>query len=238
MLPEQGSKWIQASWVANAEVSMARTAATEAPDARADARAYRLTGEPIPIFRRAQPKDCLDLAKATFLNCERVDMGTLATQLATSRSTLYRWFGSREELLEQMLVELAQEFSAAARADAAGEGDERVLDFARRIMNATADFGPLRAFIAHEPQLALRLLIGERGAVHKSIAHAMLEVIAETHSPEEAKTLEHHVDVVVQVATALQWATLAIGEEPSTERAVDIVGVMLAAGRAASTSSA
>jgi AcrR family transcriptional regulator len=219
---------------ANAEVSMARSGAAEVPVAETGA----VEREPIPTFRRAGPEDGLDVAKATFLNGDRVDMGTLATQLATSRSTLYRWFGSREQLLEQVLVQLAVEFSASARAAAEGEGDELVIDFARRIMDATARFEPVRTFIAHEPQLALRLLIGERGAVHRTIAQAMLEVVAESHSPEEAAALAHPVDVVVQVATALQWATLAIGDEPNTERAVDIVRVMLAAGRAASPSSA
>jgi hypothetical protein len=65
----------------------------------------------------------------------------------------------------------------------------------------------------------------------------LLRVVGESHSPEEATALERAVDVVVQVATALQWTTLAIGDEPQTERAVEIVRVMLAAGRAASPSS-
>lgn len=206
---------------------MARTQATKMPAASALVTA----GEPIPVFRRAQPQDGLNIAKATFLNGERVDMGTLATQLATSRSTLYRWFGSREQLLEAVLVELAQEFSAAARAEATGQGDERVLDFARRVMNATAQFQPLRSFVEHEPQLALRLLIGERGAVHSRLAQALFEVVSEAHSAGEAKALETHLDVVVQVAATQLWATLAIGDEPQTERVVDIVRVMLAAGR-------
>jgi hypothetical protein len=63
----------------------------------------------------------------------------------------------------------------------------------------------------------------------------LLRVVGESHSPEEATALERAVDVVVQVATALQWTTLAIGDEPQT--AVEIVRVMLAAGRAASPSS-
>ncbi len=213
---------------------MASTGATQTPAASALAGA----GGPVPIFRRARPQDGLDLAKATFLNGDRVDMGTLATQLATSRSTLYRWFGSREHLLEQVLVVLAQDFSAAARAEAAGQGDARVLDFARRVMNATAQFQPLRAFVEHEPQLALRLLIGERGAVHAKLAQALFEVVSEAHSGDEATALETHLDVVVQVAATQLWATLAIGEEPQTERVVDIVRVMLAAGRAGSPSSA
>lgn len=178
------------------------------------------------------------MARATFLSGERVDMGTLAARLATSRSTLYRWFGSREQLLEKLLLQLTGEFSAAARVEAEGEGDERVLDFGRRIMDATARFEPVRTFIAHEPQLALRLLIAERGAVHASIADTMLEVIAETHSEQETEVLRHHVHAVVEVAATLQWATVAIGEEPNTERAVDIVRVMLAAGRAGASPSA
>ncbi len=213
---------------------MASTGATEVP-----ATATRVPGgEPMPVFRRARPRDGLDIARATFLNGERVDMGTLATQLATSRSTLYRWFGSREQLLEMVLVDLARDFSALARAEAAGEGDERVVDFARRVMNATARFQPLRSFVEHEPQLALRLLIGERGAVHATIAQAVFEVVSEAHSAAEARALQAHLDVVVQVAATLLWATLAIGDEPHTERVVGIVRVMLAAGRAGSTLSA
>jgi len=107
-----------------------------------------------------------------------------------------------------------------------------VLDFARRVMNATAQFQPLRSFVEHEPQLALRLLIGERGAVHSRLAQALFEVVSEAHSAEEAKARETHLDVLVQVAATQLWATLAIGDEPQTERVVGIVRVMLAAGRA------
>src|SRR5271169_5104090 len=180
---------------------MARTGAMEVPAPSTPTAA----GEPIAIFRRAQPQDGLEIAKATFLNGDRVDMGTLAAQLATSRSTLYRWFGSREQLLEEVLVVLAQDFSAAARAEAAGEGDARVLDFARRVMNATAQFQPLRSFVENEPQLALRLLIGERGAVHSRLVQALFEVVSEAHSVEEATALDTHLDVVVQVAATQLW---------------------------------
>jgi AcrR family transcriptional regulator len=153
---------------------------------------------------------------------------------AISRVTLYRWFGSREQLLEQLLIQLAGEFTAPARAAATGEGDERVVDFARRIMDATAHFQPLRTFVEREPQLALRLLVGESGAVHGSIAQALLDVIAETHSAEETHALEQQVHAIVRMATALQWSTIAIGDEPETELAVDIVRVLLANGRAVS----
>lgn len=199
---------------------MAETAATQAD-------------QPAPIFRRPTRKDALQLARAAFLEGARVEIGVLAAQLSISRVTLYRWFGSREQLLEQLLVQLAGEFTASARIDAEGDGDERVVDFARRIMDATAYFQPLRTFVEREPQLALRLLIGESGAVHNSIAQALLDVIAEAHTPEEARRLEKNVHTIVRMATALQWSTVAIGDEAETEIAVDIVRVLLATGKAA-----
>jgi AcrR family transcriptional regulator len=183
----------------------------------------------LPTFRRATPQDALDFAQASFLAEERVDMGTLAAQLAISRATLYRWFTSRDELLERMLVQLAHEFSKAAHVDLDVAGDERVIEFARRLMNATVDFPPLRKFVDREPQLALRLLIGQNGAIHTVIAQALLGVIGETRSSEEAAALVDNVDVVVWVATTLQWATLAGGEEPQTERAVEVMRALLAA---------
>jgi AcrR family transcriptional regulator len=190
---------------------------------------------PLPVFRRAKPQDALDIAYATFIDGARIDMGTLAEQLAVSRATLYRWFTSRDQLIEQVLARLSDEFSAAARAEASGKGDERVLDFARRMMVVTVRFPPLRRFVEREPQLALRLLISEDGAVHRSLAHALYELIAETHSAKDAEALEQAIDVVVQVGTSLQWATLAIGEEPRIERAVSVIGALLATRHAAGT---
>jgi len=186
---------------------------------------------PTPIFRRPTPQDALDIARTAFLDDERVEIGVLAAQLSISRVTLYRWFGTREKLIEQVLVQLAGVFAAAAEGEAEGDGDERILDFTRRIMNATVHSQPLRGFVEREPQLALRLLIGERGEVHNRVLDALSDVVAHTYSPERAKALEHNIDVVVRVATALQWGTLAIGEEPKTEEAVEILRILLNAGQ-------
>lgn len=183
----------------------------------------------LPTFRRATPKDALDVAQAAFLLGERVDMGTVASHLAISRATLYRWFASRDELLERMLVQLAGEFCSAALIGLDQEGDARVLEYARRLMTATAQFEPLGTFVAREPQLALRLLIGQRGAIHEAISEAMLAVVAESRDPEDVLALQPNIDLVVWVGTSLQWATLAAGEEPQTERAVDVLRALLAA---------
>jgi AcrR family transcriptional regulator len=199
-------------------------------DAAAIASPDGAVGAPqLPTFRRATPNDAIDVAQAAFVLGERVDMGTVATQLAISRATLYRWFASRDELLEQMLVKLAEEFCSAALVGLDQEGDARVLEYARRLMNATLQFEPLGTFVTREPQLALRLLIGQRGAIHEAISRAMLAVVAESRAPADVVALQPNIDIVVWVGTSLQWATLAAGEEPQTERAVDVLRALLVA---------
>jgi len=179
--------------------------------------------------RRAGPQDALDAAGLMVYEGIRVDMGGVASRIGVGRATLYRWFGSRDELLEQLIDRFALVFVEGARAEARGEGDARILDLARRVMEATVGFEPARRFVAREPELALRLLLGQGGAVHRTLSRALLDELAATRTESEIDSLQESVEGMVQIATALQWATFAIGDEPQIERAVQIIGLMLAA---------
>jgi len=189
------------------------------------------TPAPTPLFRRPKPADALDLALETFLDCSRVDMQALAVRLGVSPATLYRWFGSRARLLDSVFERLAGRFAAAARAEARGTGDEHVCDYARHVMTATAAFEPVRSFVAREPQLALRLLLGKDGAVHRVLTAETREVIQQTRAPGEAQMIDAHVHLIVQVATALVWATFMIGDEPQIDSAVELIRMVLASSR-------
>jgi AcrR family transcriptional regulator len=189
-----------------------------------------LRAEPTPLFRRAKPQDAVDLAVATFVGGDRVDLQALATQLAVSRATLHRWFGSREQLLDRVCEQLAVRFTSTAAAAAEGDGDERVCVFCRRLMEAAVEYEPVRGFVAREPELALRLILGKDGAVHRVVSQALRSVIAETRPPRRAKPLEGRIDVIVQVATALVWATFVVGDAPQIDSAVEIIRMILAAG--------
>jgi len=207
---------------------MAKTQAAEAPAVGTLIGAAK----PAPIIRRPKPLDALDLAQTTFLAGERLEMGTIAAQLDISQATIYRWFGSRERLIEQVIDRIAREFLEATKAEAQGEGDAYVLDFVRRFMEVTVTLEPVRAFVEREPQLALRVLLGEAGVVRRTLRKALAEVIAETRSGAEARALDDDLDVLVAVSVALEWATLSIGDKPQIDHAIRIMRVMLAAGRA------
>ena len=188
-------------------------------------------GERTPIIRRPTRQDALDLAQATFLSGVRVEMATLAAQIGISEPTLYRWVGTREQLLDRVLERVSEEFLTLAIAQATGEGDKRVLDVVRRMMIAAAAFQPGRSFIAREQQLALRLVLGEAGAVHRSLSRALRGVIGETRPADQALALESKVDLMVQVCTGLQWTAIAVGNDPQIDGAVEVVRALLAIGR-------
>src|SRR5215207_5843301 len=80
-----------------------------------------------PLFRRPTRADALALARKQFLAGERVDMQILAARLNVGRTTLYRWVGDREQLLGEMLCELANELLARTAAQATGTGLDRFL---------------------------------------------------------------------------------------------------------------
>jgi AcrR family transcriptional regulator len=186
---------------------------------------------PAPVFRRAKPADALDLALETIVREARVDMQALAAQLDVSPATLHRWFGSRAQLIEKVFERLAEGFTAAGRAEAQGEGDDRVCDYARRVMTTSVAFQPLRTFVQREPQLALRLLLGKDGAVHRVVTEQTRELIAETRTPEEAQRLDGLVRLIVRTSSALVWATFMVGDEPEIDSAVEIIRMVLAASR-------
>src|SRR3954464_10021247 len=106
----------------------------------------------------ARPTALDALAEATrmFLEGQRVDMRALGGTLKVDRATLYRWVGSREQLLAEVLWSMLDKTIDKLR-DAAGEGPiaaEVVTGAATATMANTG----MRSFLEREGDLALRLL--------------------------------------------------------------------------------
>ncbi len=64
--------------------------------------------------------DAFRHARRTFLGGDRVDMQALARSLGVNRATLYRWVGSREQLLTEILWSLIEPTIRKLRKDASG----------------------------------------------------------------------------------------------------------------------
>src|SRR3954449_3968721 len=104
----------------------------------ADAAVARKRGRP----PAASPDDVLDAAMHRYLRGRRVDVQAIAAELGLGRATIYRWFGSREELIGEVLNRAADPLLASARAKARGRGGPMLLDtfdrFNRGLVGARA----------------------------------------------------------------------------------------------------
>ncbi len=177
---------------------------------------------------RATAREALELATATHLAGRRVEMGALARELGVSRATLYRWFGSREALLEELLLARARAYAGHAHDQSNGRGDERLLQMVRGMVDASRVATPVRKFVEREPGLALRILAGHGGRLHRFFVDMSLREIALTRGEQQARELEARVDATVQLINTLIWMAVVIGEEPPAERVEELAREVLA----------
>jgi AcrR family transcriptional regulator len=181
-----------------------------------------------PRFRRPKPDDAAQLARELFEAGERIDVLAVARRLGVSRATMHRWFGTRDQLLTAVLERVADDFVAAAEAEAQGQGDARLLDFSRRLAAASAVFAPLSQIAQREPDVALRLLLTRDGPVRPKVSAAAHRLLAATRTPAAVRRLDATIDLYVDAAMALHWASIAIGAQPDPERLVILGRALLA----------
>jgi AcrR family transcriptional regulator len=116
------------------------------------------------VRRRGRPaaasrEDVLAAAMHRYLRGKRIDVQAIAAELGLGRATIYRWFGSREDLIGEVLVEAADPLLDEARAKARGRGGRALLDTFDRFNRSLANAPALRQFVEQERDAALRIII-------------------------------------------------------------------------------
>src|SRR4051794_33872031 len=128
----------------------------------------RLCCEPIPRPRRVQHFDivlleaasarALRLARRRFLAPERIDMSALAQDLGVNRVTLYRWVGSRDRLLVEIVWALAEQALDYARSQTNAHGTERIVEPVPRFLRLVIDNAGMQRWLSEGGEHAMRLL--------------------------------------------------------------------------------
>jgi AcrR family transcriptional regulator len=88
----------------------------------------------------------------------------IASELGLGRTTIYRWFGSREGLVGETVALAATPLFEEARSGAVGHGGEALLDTFDRINRGLAAAPALRSFLELERD-ALRIITSSAGIV-------------------------------------------------------------------------
>src|SRR3954462_13841299 len=85
--------------------------------------------------RRPTPLDAFRLARRKFLSAERIDMRALAAEFGVTRVTLYRWVGSREQLLVEVVWSLGERTLEKVDRGVRATGAERVVRVVTRFLD-------------------------------------------------------------------------------------------------------
>jgi AcrR family transcriptional regulator len=185
---------------------------------------------------RATPLDALRLAREMWLESGGLDMGKLASRLGTSRATLYRWVGSKERLLGEVLWSAAESTWEQALAETKGAGPSYIADVTERYLASAAAFRPLREFIEADPEYALRVIASKHSPMQRRSIAAMRELLEEQVSagalvpPLDVDTLAY---LVIRIAESFLYSDVITGGEPDVGKAAEAIQALLSAPRTA-----
>ena len=177
----------------------------------------RTRGRPAAATR----EEVLAAAGARYLRGRRIDVQALAADLGLSRTTLYRWFGSREALIGEVLAAAADPLLDAARAAARGTGGEALLDTFDRFNRSLAEAPALLAFVEAERDAALRIITAGAGAVQPRMVARIAALIEEEvragryEPPVDTETLAY---AIVRLAEAFLFNDAAAGMRGDVDR--------------------
>ncbi len=180
--------------------------------------------------------DAFRLARRTFLAGDRVDMQALARTLNVDRATLYRWVGSREQLLTEVLWSLLEPtvrnlretHGGSLRAGADGPSP------AAAVINGTvrgviANQG-MQRFLDREGELALRLLTTRAADFETRLIALIGDLVREevlAGRLNAAVPLEDLPYVLVRIMESYIYLGLITGEHPDAERAARVINALL-----------
>jgi hypothetical protein len=178
------------------------------------------------MLQRATRDDAVALARRRFLAGERVDMGSIAGELGVNRVTLYRWVGTKELLLGEVIGALATRTVAGARASTPGRGADHVAAVVGRSAEQIHAFEPIRAFLRRDGEYALRVLTSAHSTVQRQSIAAVRRLLAD-EVPETGQDLDDLAYVIIRIGESFLYADLIVGAEPHVDRVEGIVRRLL-----------
>jgi AcrR family transcriptional regulator len=175
---------------------------------------------------RPLPADALALARRRFLAGLRIDMSALATELGVNRVTLYRWFGSRDRFLVEVLWSLTHRALEEIEAGVEARGGERIVEIVICFLERVIGNAGMQRWLAEEGEHAMRLLTRRETGFQPRLIEAIERMLR-----EEAVDLpvdQHELAfVIVRLIESYTYLDLITGERPDASRAAPILRMLL-----------
>jgi AcrR family transcriptional regulator len=146
------------------------------------------------------------LAEATdrYLHGERVELQDVALRLGLARMTVYRWFGSRDGLIGEVIASLGEGLVDTAARRVRRHGRSALLEIFGRVNRDVAASSALRSYMRREGLGALRVLTASDGIVHPRMVASIERVIR--------AELAYEADVIRIDPSTLAFAIVRLAE--------------------------
>ena len=174
--------------------------------------------------------DVLALVADQYLAGERVDLTIVASQLGLGRATIYRWFGSRDAVLGEVIALEFEKLVQRKRSQVRRRGAAGLLDVFDGINRAMARSTAVRKFLDQERAAAMRLLTASNGPVQPRSVACMRELIeaevsaGKYNPPADPEALAY---AIVRLAEAFLFNDAVYGMRGDTERLREVQAALL-----------
>lgn len=174
-------------------------------------------------------EDVIDLAHRWFLDGRRIDMQQLARELGIGRATLYRWWGSREVVIGEVVWRVIAEAITRVEARGSGAPAERFVRNFGKLADTVRTFEPLSRFVADDPEYGLRVLTSGYSVVQGRMidwAASRLAGLPDLDTRIEIRDLAY---AIVRIGEAFVWSDIITGDPPRSEKATAMVELLVSA---------
>ncbi|MGH2914791.1 MAG: QsdR family transcriptional regulator [Solirubrobacteraceae bacterium] len=185
--------------------------------------------------RRGRPAtashdDVLRAARRQYLAGQRVDVTVIARELGLGRATIYRWFGSREALVGEAILQEFEALLARKRRGVSGTGAPWLLEVLDGVNRTLSRSSALRRLLEQDQLVGLRLLTSSGGYVQPRVVAAVRELIegqvkaGAYRPPASAETLAY---ALVRLMEAFLYNDAAVGIRGDHERMREVQAALL-----------
>lgn len=188
----------------------------------------------MPTSRAASPRatrdDAFRLARRTWFAGQRVDMSALALEVGVSRVTLYRWLGTREQLLVEVVWSMGRKLLDHVDAQVHASGSDRVVRVVVGFLDGVIASPAMRAWLQDEGEHAMRLLTRHDTGFQPRLIAAMHDLLAQEASAgrlDLPADLNEVAYVIVRLIESYTYLDIITGEQPDARRAEPILRLLL-----------
>jgi AcrR family transcriptional regulator len=184
----------------------------------------------VTVTSRPTASDALRLAQRRFLAAERIDMSAVAEELGINRVTLYRWFGSRDRFLVEVIWALARRTLDMVEGETRQRGAARIVAVVTGFLDTVIADAGMQRWLSEDGEHAMRLLTRHETSFQPRLIAAIEDLL---EHEADAGRLELPVDlhelayVIVRLIESYTYLDLITGEKPEAARAEPILRMLL-----------